>query len=298
VFPLKCGGGAVASTSRQVARPPARKDSGGGLYVPAVGLLLRVTDRAWNEIGVDPADRWLPGPSDRASDGSPLEPPDVYVRTFWAKASQENALGGIAKPLHDIHPGLYRFSTGAEPRTIVWHDEDGGVVWLCAGLSFPDGDPRHTALYAEVKRLLANDRLLPTATEIEVARANRFWLGVMDELAYALRRAEQLPYEWTEADVISATGRELRYGAFYVEEEHIPGEGYMRVRHFIVLRQPPEDIPHPAAWQSIMIAELFPEGGPVKAVYAKGELPPGAPLGPDDIMMVHEIEIEDPDAEG
>lgn len=287
----------MASTGRQVARPPARKDSGGGLYVPAVGLLLRVTERAWDALGVDPKDRWLPDATDRNADGSLLVPRDVYLRTFWSKASQEKALGGTAKPLHEINPGLYRFSTGAEPRTVVWHDDDGGVVWLCAGLSFPDGDPRHEALYDEVRRLLANDRLLPIATEIEAARATRFWLGVMDELAYALRRAEQLPHNWSEAHVTSAIGRGLRYGAFYVEEEHIPGEGYMRVRHFIVLRQPPDDIPHPAAWQSIMVAELFPEGGPVQPVYTKDDLPPGAPLGPDDIMIVHEIEVEDPDAE-
>lgn len=69
------------------------------------GSLRRVMTswRAWKNLGVDPKDRWLPDATDRDADGSPLVPRDVYVRTFWSKASQENALGGTAKPLHDIH---------------------------------------------------------------------------------------------------------------------------------------------------------------------------------------------------
>jgi hypothetical protein len=209
----------------------------------------------------------------------------------------KHALGGTSKPLFGIHPGLYRFSTGAEPRAIVWHDDTAGVVWLCAGLSFPEGDPKHRKLYKEVGRLHSRDELLPTPTETTVARATRFWLGVMDDLAFALRQAEQEPYTWREARVVTNTARDLRYGAFFVEEEVVPGEGLLRVRHFIVLRKPPADIPHPPEWREIMLAELFPEGGPVKPIESTSELPRGAPTRHGDIAMMHEVEVEDPDIE-
>ncbi len=226
-----------------------------------------------------------------AATGGPRIPKNAYVRQFWSKCRSLEVLGTVASSLRGIHPGLYRVSVGAEPRAILWHDDDAGVVWLCAGLSAPDGDPRHEKLYAEVERRLRHD-LLPSHAEQEAARAERFWYGVIDELAYALRRAHQEPLQWFDAPVATTTGDTIRYARFMAEEEQVPGEGTMLARYFVVLRQPPSEIPHPPYWQKVMIAELFPEGGKLLPVYAD-EIPPGADLRPEDVIFLHEVEVYD-----
>jgi hypothetical protein len=135
--------------------------------------------------------------------------------------------------------------------------------------------------------LLAND-LLPTTAEVESARAERFWFEVVDELAYTLRRAEQQTGVWFDANIETPSGTTVRYARSLVEAEPVPGEGTMLVRYFVVLRKPPESIPHPPYWQAAMVAELFPDGNLEPLSYS--ERPPGAEVREQDTIFVHEAE--------
>lgn len=207
------------------------------------------------------------------------------------------ALGTLASPLFGIEQGLYRVSVGAEPRAVLWHDEAGGVAWLCAGLSFPEGDPQDRALYAEVERLHSNDRLLPTPDERLLARAESFWLSIVARVGFAMRQARQLPFEWFDADVVTADGATLRYARVMVEQAR-ESDGVLRDHYLVVLRQPPEDLPHPGDWQSLLFAELTPDGGTVLPVYV-GAVPKGANVGAGDVVFVISEEVlDEEDAEG
>ena len=288
----KTGTWSVASIGPPGTSGPSRETKSGGLYVPAVGCTLRVTGTAWDALAVPIDQRTLPAPRARSDRARSAAPTDDYVRQFLSKCGQAGALGTVAKALRGIEPGLYRVSVGAEPRAVLWHDQQGGVIWLCAGLSFPDGDLQHKKLYAEVRRLHANGLLLPTDTEIKAARAERWWCGTVDELAYGLRRAEQDPHNWFDVEVTNVDGETRPYARFFVEEHQFSGEGIILERYFIVLREPPADVPHPPYWKEAMLAELFPEGGPIEQVY-KHELPYGANLSGDEIILLHEVAFDE-----
>lgn len=91
-----------------------------------------------------------------------------------------------------LHPGATWNLHSGDDRGVTWHDRDADIVWLCAAGFHRSGQPDD--LYNRAVELDGEDRLLPTADEINESR-KALRPNPMTELAQQLPQMLKLARE-------------------------------------------------------------------------------------------------------
>jgi len=236
--------------------------------------LLRVSRRAWEDLGVDPPDEALAG----------VVEAHAILKKFYDTYSSVHAVDRGTPLSQAEDPKVFRIRR-EEWRAAVRYEPEDGIVWLCRAVSLAKFH-REDDAYDRLGELERNGRLLPTPDERAEGRAAQFLVAALQALRVARVRADQNPREWHEAHADRPDGSEHRAGRVWVEYDDIDDEATITTRYMLTVTEPPSDVTMPSGWLEFLVAHVLPSDEPVQRAYT--DLPAGTNLQSNELPLIQE----------
>lgn len=281
----------------QATRPPSRAAAlsriaelvrdrlgvGGSLNrgdLPSVWL-LRVAERAYDDLGIDPRER---------SDIEALKRAHPILRRFFDDLAVE-ANVDTGTPIQKVrNPKVFRIREQDE-RAAVWYDSTHGVVWCCRVLAIADF-PNEPKLYEHFGRLEGDTNkrppwpsvLLPSDQERREAGGQQRLESIIVALAAARDTAFASPRTWCPGFIRRPDGEDEQVGRVFVDRDIIDEAGELVTRFILVIDHWPADLPRPADWRARIIAFCFADDEPVMPAF--NALPAGTHLARGEVPLV------------
>lgn len=243
--------------------------------------LMRVSQRAWDDVGVDP-------PADDISEVVDRHP---ILKKFYEVYSAADAVdrGTPISQLED--PKVFRIKRNQWRGAVRYFPED-GTQWLCRNVSLAKYHKEDDA-YNRLGELERNDRLLPEPDERRAARGDQFLVAMIVALKQARVRADHDPQEWHAAQATRLGGVQ-QVGRVWVEYDESDYEATFTTRYMLLVREPPEDLQLRPDWLAFVAAHIFPTDDPVQPAYEG--LPGGTRRHANELPLKQEtMEMRDED---
>lgn len=250
--------------------------------------LLRLTERAWDDLGIPPQRRLREFPGSDAitafldSGGNAAEfkvlAGFVEHGTQPARLDRGRTISTLRKPM------VFRIRS-SHYRSAVWWDAEIGVLWLLRALSLADF-PDEAHAYDHFAELEQRAKLLPTTDERVSAAGEQYFEDMSSALAEAMQEADGLPERWTTAAIVRPNGSREVVGRCCVTVDEV-----LRTRHLIVPYEQAPDLAVPSDWRPRLIARCYPADEEVGEAW--DDLPEGHDLV-DGEMPIRGRRLEDP----
>lgn len=216
--------------------------------------LLRVSQRAWADVGVKP-------PTDDLAEVVDRHP---ILKKFYEVYSSADAVdrGTPIRQLED--PKVFRIRR-AEWRGAVRYFPEDGTQWLCRNVSLAKYHEEDDA-YNRLGQLERDNRLLPEPDERRTARGDQYLVAMIVALKGARVRADHNPHEWHTAQA-KHHDEALQVGRVWVEYDESDYEATFTTRYMLLVRDPPKDLVLRSGWLEFVAAHIFPTDDPVEPAY-------------------------------
>lgn len=222
--------------------------------------VLRLTEAACSELGIDP-------PDPHASFSTLHELVRKFADVFKSASAIDSGVPFSQMPGR----GLYRIRA-QEWRGIVWADRDSGIVWLCRAASlsdYPHEDQLYDALAAH------GEGIFPPEKEREEAESAQLVAHAMRALREAMQEAHEVPEKWCEAKMRGAhQSREESETIGHAYVEQLKDEDEVLVDRFLVTTAVPLGSLSVENWLAL-VQRLFPVQDGQPFFIAPGDLPDG-----------------------
>lgn len=241
--------------------------------------LLRVSRRAWDDLGVTP-------PVDDLAECMDRHP---ILKKFYETYSSPEAVdrGTPISQLED--PKVFRIRQ-REWRAAVRYFPEDGVQWLCRNVQLSRFHEEGDA-YDRLGGLERDGRLLPDGDERKAARSDRFLIAMIVALREARVRADHDPQTWHPARAVRHAD-EHQVGRVWVEYDDSDYEATFTTRYMLLVREPPEDVQLRPGWLEFVAAHVFPTDDPVLPAY--DGLPSGTRRQANELPLMQEtMEMRD-----
>lgn len=241
--------------------------------------LLRVSQRAWDDVGLDPTTDGL----SEAVDRHPILKKFYEVYSSAAAVDRGTPISQLADPK------VFRIKR-QEWRGAVRYFPKDGTQWLCRNVSLSKYHEEDDA-YDRLGQLERTGRLLPDPDERNLARGDQFLVAMIVALRDARVRADHHAHEWHRAHA-KRDHRMHQVGRVWVEYDESDYEATFTTRYMLLVRQPPEDLQLRPNWLEFVAAHVFPTDDPIQPSYEG--LPGGTGRHSDELPLKQEtMEMRD-----
>jgi hypothetical protein len=236
--------------------------------------LIRVSRRAWDDIGLAPPGSEPPREAVKRS---------AIVRKLYDRFSDAASVNTGTRLKKVPDPAVFRIRADGWRAAVRYIPED-GVVWMCRAVSLAKFHEENDA-YDQFGEFYKSGELLPTDEERRLARGDQFLVSAIAALRQARVDADNNPQSWHIADARRPHGTVHRAGRILVERELVEDDGEYVTRFLLLLRKPPADVELRTGWEMLVASAVLPSDERISPSY---DLPSGTNLQPGELPLLQQ----------